>query len=564
MDAVANALPLSPRMANEVVPSILIDAFADANTAVAVLDQAGNTLYTNAEMQALAERLDRTIETFADLEPADRTSAARVNFERFSAGRLAVFRSRYPIRCTDQSLLWADVSARRIARGPGADPLIIVQIVDVTAEQQSRRNETLWESALSAARQGVWDHDARTGTVTYSRMWRRMRGIADDEQVDGSRATWLARLHPDDRKRIESIVHRQEIGEDGYDVIEYRERHRDGHYIWVYSRGKPIEWDENGTPMRTVGTDTDITHIKEIEAELAIEKERLQVTLQSLADGVISTDQQGNITYINAAAELMTGWSMDEVLGKPIEDIFLTFPEHQPNQPAHLTTQCLKRGRTFRANYYSQLKSRAGRIRYVREIASPILDESGEPTGAVMVFRDGSQRRKLVRELEYTATHDPLTGLDNRSAFERRLEEALDTAMDGKTQHALCLLDLDFFKSVNDGAGHSAGDALLKEIATLIRGTCRSSDCVARLGGDEFGVILNQVSIKDARQVAQKIGDRIANLGFSWQGMTFNTAVSIGVTAIDGSVNAASDLYRNADNACYSAKRNGRGCVVVY
>ncbi|MBU1174696.1 MAG: diguanylate cyclase [Alphaproteobacteria bacterium] len=564
MDAKAKVMPLSPHQADERVPSILIDTFAEANTGVAIFDAAGATLYVNAEMQALADKFVGEVSTLGDLMPEDRTSAAYIDFERFRVGRLAILRSRYAIRCVDGSLLWADVSARRLAGDGIAAPLIVVQIVDITAEQDSRRNEVLWEAALGAARQGVWDHDARRGTVTYSRMWRRMRGMSENEEVDGRREVWLERLHPDDRKRIESVVDRQESGEDGFDVIEYRERHRDGHYIWIYSRGKPIEWDENGVPVRTVGTDTDITRIKMMEAELALEKERLSVTLQSIADGVISTDHDGRITFINKAAELMTGWNVDAALGEHIETVFDSRPENQPDRPANLTAQCLKAGQIFRATFYTRLKARNGRTRYVREIASPVLDDAGAAIGAVLVFRDSTHRRKLMRELEYTASHDPLTGLDNRAAFERHLEASLGSAIAGEDQHALCLVDLDHFKAVNDGAGHSAGDALLKEIAKLIRATCRSSDCVARLGGDEFGIVLNDVSLKEARKLAQKIGARIAGLKFTWQDESFISGASIGITAIDGSVQTAGELYRNADNACYSAKRNGRGCVVVY
>ena len=181
-----------------------------------------------------------------------------------------------------------------------------------------------------------------------------------------------------------------------------------------------------------------------------------------------------------------------------------------------------------------------------------------------MVFRDATQRRRLQRELEYNATHDPLTDLANRVAFETALESAVRSSALGEGQHALCLIDLDHFKAVNDGAGHSAGDALLQDLGKLLRESCRETDFVARLGGDEFGVILRNCSLKMARNVAQKIVDRIHDLSFVWQDESFQVGASVGITAIDGQIEASAELYRNADSACYAAKRNGRGCVVVY
>ena len=563
MDAKISIEP-SPERARVVVPELLVDTFADANTAVAIFDAAGTALYLNGEMEALGEMLGRPVSRLTDFAPQERTSAGFVQFERFRAGRLVTLRARHVFTRKDGSDFCADISARRLAGAPDAAPLIVVQIVDVTAEHEAERNAALWDATLGAAQQGVWDHDARRGTVTYSKMWRRMRGMDENEDVDSRREVWLDRLHPDDRDRIEATVDKQETGEDGYDILEYRERHRDGHYISILSRGKPIAWDEDGNPVRTVGTDTDITRLKSIEAELALQKERLDVTLQSIADGVISTDKDGHINFINKAAEHMTGWSAGKALGLEIGTVFDTRTENEPSQSANLIGQCLEHGRVCRASSYTRLRSKTGRSRYIREIASPVLDEAGEVTGAVMVFRDSSQRRKLMKELEYTATHDALTGLDNRGVFDRLLQDSVESALADGQQHALCLIDLDHFKAVNDGAGHSAGDALLKEIATLIRSACRKGDCVARLGGDEFAVILSDCTLRTARSTAQKIIRRISALKFTWQGEQFATSASVGITAIDGKVASTTELYRNADNACYAAKRNGRSCMVVY
>ena len=563
MDAKSGLIPLSQRT-DERVPPILIDAFAEANTAVAIFDDTGRTVYTNDGMNKLAETFGHAVATMLDLAPDDHTSAAYVDFERFRAGRLPKLRSQYPIYHRSGDIYWVDLSARRLEPGPGQSAIAIFQIVDITTEREAKRNEARLETALEAGRQGVWDYDARRGYATYSRMWRRLRGMGDNETVNGQAESWISRVHPDDREIALTGAQNQGIGTDGFDTFEYRERHRDGHYVWILSRGKPIEWDEDGNSLRTIGTDTDITRLKAIEAELALEKERLHVTLQSIADGVISTDADGQIIFINTAAEHMTGWSAGKALGQRIETVFDTRLENDPDRSADLIAECLAHGCVCRASGYTRLRSKNGRSRYIREIASPVLSETGEVTGTVMVFRDSSKHRKLVKELEYTATHDALTGLDNRGVFDRRLKESAESAETDGLQHALCLIDLDHFKSVNDGAGHSAGDALLKEIATLIRSACRKQDCVARLGGDEFAVILNDCTLKTARNTAQKIIKRIGALKFTWQGEQFTSSASVGITSIDGKVRSTTELYRNADNACYAAKRNGRGREVVY
>lgn len=178
-------------------------------------------------------------------------------------------------RCRDREgrSVWASVALAVLASEVTGDAIYVVaQVSSIeqlkVAQAALAESESRWHFALEAARQGVWDHDGRTGRMFYSPMWRTMRGIPEDEVIDDRQEAWLARLHPDDRERIRATVSRQNRGEDGYDTLEYRERHRDGRYIWILSRGKPVEWDADGNVLRTVGTDTDITRLKEIEARL--------------------------------------------------------------------------------------------------------------------------------------------------------------------------------------------------------------------------------------------------------------------------------------------------------
>lgn len=204
-------------------------------------------------------------------DPADADAAEAL--AAVMAGRREQYEGEHRCRGASGGTIWAMV-AMSVLRSDvtGAPMYVIAQLGSIDARKRAEEalaaSESRWHFALESARQGVWDHHTPTGSMFYSPMWRTMRGIPQDEAVDGSQQGWLARVHPDDRERVASVVNRQNEGEDGYDILEYRERHRDGHYIWILSRGKPVEWDEDGNVVRTVGTDTDITHLKRIEAQL--------------------------------------------------------------------------------------------------------------------------------------------------------------------------------------------------------------------------------------------------------------------------------------------------------
>jgi diguanylate cyclase (GGDEF)-like protein len=197
--------------------------------------------------------------------------------------------------------------------------------------------------------------------------------------------------------------------------------------------------------------------------------------------------------------------------------------------------------------------------------ASPIRAPGGTIAGCVIVFHDVSELRGLARQMSYQASHDALTGLVNRAEFESRLEAALQAARIGDGgHHAVCYLDLDRFKAVNDTCGHLAGDNLLREIASLLRERVRDSDTVARLGGDEFGLLLIGCPLEKARQITDDICQAVADYRFVWRDQIFNLGVSIGIVEIGHESGSAETVIGAADSACYVAKQEGRGRVHVY
>lgn len=531
---------------------------------VVISDRQHRIIYSNPAFHRMsgyaAEFLDGA--SLFDMAPGGESYSHEDEFKRLWRGEIDSFGAEYPFTRRDGRKSWAALTASVRRDNTGAIEHTVLQFADIDqrkkAEAELAYSESRLNHALEAAGQGVWDHDIRRDRMYYSRMWRRMRGFGDDEEVDGAQEAWLSRVHPDDRDRIKAVVGQQDVGADGYGMLEYRERHRDGHYVWILSRGKPVEWDKNGRPIRTLGTDTDITHLKEIEARLATEKETLRVTLQSIADGVISTDTSGNITFMNAAAEEMTGWRSAAAEGHAVENIFASMDEAGLPAPS-LLRACLANASERRVAEEHLLTGRDGQTRHVRESAAPLRMSNGELAGAVMVFQDTSAAHELQAELAYAASHDSLTGLPNRLAF----DTALDAAVKARISGFLGLIDLDRFKTVNDTSGHAAGDALLKAVVSRIRQCVGKTDEVARIGGDEFAIIFNDCTKDRAIGMGRDIVASISELTFAWEGRTHRIGASIGLTAIGGEIVNADALYRRADKACYNAKGAGRGRVVI-
>ncbi|MBU1224557.1 MAG: EAL domain-containing protein [Gammaproteobacteria bacterium] len=299
------------------------------------------------------------------------------------------------------------------------------------------------------------------------------------------------------------------------------------------------------------------------EHELHEEKERAEVTLHSIGDGVITTDLQGRVRYLNPEAETLTGCTLAEAVGKPIETVYRIQDQSTGNPLANPARLCLAEDTVISGVNLAQLVRADGRAYAVEETAAPIRGKAGKTIGAVLVFHDVTEAREASRKLAYQATHDALTGLINRREFERQIEAALQDAKAHNTDNAFCYMDLDQFKVVNDTCGHIAGDGLLIELATLLRHRVRETDTVARLGGDEFGILMRNIPLNEARALAEDIRNRVRDYRFLWEGQTFEVGISIGVVPIRPDTPAAADIFSKADIACFVAKDKGRNQIHV-
>ncbi len=536
---------------------------------VATMD--GNVIYANQAFSNLMGHeltADKALNVSNLIHPDD-NAAARQHFDRLKRRETTSYRAEHRFAKADGEPLWVMVAVALLEGDEVSEDLLVLQLTSIELQKKAEEalvySESRWHSALESARQGVWDYDMRKDRMFYSHMWRVLRGIPDDEEIgEDHDLRWLDRIHPEDRERLRVDSKKQGLGEPGYDTLEYRELTRDGRYIWLLSRGKPIEWDENGQVLRSVGIDTDITHLKTVEYELAAEKERLRVTLEAMADGMISTDADSRIVFMNPAAELLTGYKASEVKGMVACDIFQLRSETTGAKLPCPSALCLDECVPIRADDDSVLVSRNGTQRDIRCTASPVTTQGGKVSGAVLVFQDVTQSRALQRQLAHSAAHDDLTGLPNRAAFERALGDAIASARSSKQSHCLIYLDLDRFKPINDTAGHAAGDALLKQVGQTIRGACRAHDMAARIGGDEFAIILENCPLENGIQVAEKIVRAIRSLVFSWAGREYSIGASAGMTIIGPQPASSLGFMGEADAACYAAKGAGRGRVVAF
>lgn len=551
--------------------ALLTSLLESSPLGTALINMSGVISYANPTFRQMLgfEERDATGFRIEDLIHGDHVASASAQAGELIAGRVDGYRAERRFHRRDGSTFWALVSTSVLRNErTGAPICLVVQMTDIDRQRRTENElaaiESRWNLALEGAGQGVWDHNIRAGTMFYSRMWRLMRGFGPDEEVNGAIDEWLKRVHPDDRERLRSIVIRQDLGEIPYNAFEYRERHRAGHYIWILSRGRPVEWFPDGLPARIVGTDTDITNLKHAEGELADEKERLNVTLSSIGDGVISTDADGRVTFMNPTAEEMTGWRSGDAEGEAVATVFNIINEKTRAPAPNPVAMCMSQQRPVQFDDDVTLVGRDGRRTHIRDSAAPVRTRDGRTIGAVLVFQDMTQNRAQQQKLAHSAAHDALTGLPNRQAFERALTSACASVAQEKRTHAICFIDLDRFKRVNDTAGHAAGDALLRRVGEAISANRRSQDFVARFGGDEFALILSDCPLDAAEQIAQQVIDAIAGIRFTWQGRDYSVGASIGVAGIGQGEDDPNDAINRADRACYAAKNGGRNLVVIW
>ncbi|MCC7259063.1 MAG: EAL domain-containing protein [Gammaproteobacteria bacterium] len=415
---------------------------------------------------------------------------------------------------------------------------------------------------ITTANDGTWDFDPREGRMRFSPRWLDIMGYTE-EDVAHEPIDWRHLVHTEELPRVQAKLRDHIAGKTPMFESVHRMQRKDGEWRWMHCRARAL-LDEEGRLRRLIGVETDITEQKIYEEALFREKESAQITLQSIGDGVVTTDAESRVEYLNPVAEELTGWKLEEAAGRRIDEVFRGFHEETCEPLENPLSVAIRRTRPIKSVRPMLLIRRDGNEIYIESTAAPRRSDRGEVTGAVLVFHDVSESRELNRRLSYPASHDILTGLVNRPEFEARLERALKSAKARETSYALCYFDLDQFKMVNDSCGHNAGDALLGQLGALLKSKIRWRDTLARLGGDEFGLLLESCTMDEAVKAAETLKAAIQEHRFNWDDRSFRLGASIGVVPITPETQDVASLLSAGDSACQAAKAAGRNRIYSY
>ena len=429
--------------------------------------------------------------------------------------------------------------------------------------QQLEVSKERYALAVEGASDGIWDWNLATNRVYYSARWQSILGFPEKDDHN-SPQKWLSRIHPQDKADFKALLEAHLARPQAKHFHhEYRMLHADGNYRWVLTRGMAL-WNDDGQAYRFAGSQTDMTDRKALENALYREKELAQITLHSIGDAVITTDQQGYIKNFNPVAERLTGWKAGEAKDQPISRVCTLVDGSTKERLENPAIQVITEGRAISLSSHPTLISRTGEEFAIGDSAAPIRSSNGDIVGTVLVFHDVTEERGRAKQLAWQAAHDPLTSLFNRQKFIHCLDEAIQDAQSQNTRHVLCYMDLDHFKAVNDTCGHAAGDDLLRLVSDLWRSKIRASDNLARLGGDEFGLLLYDCHLERAIEITNEFCQSIQSFRFRYEDKLFSIGVSIGIVPITHLSISTEEVLQLADSACYSAKNKGRNRVQVY
>ncbi len=508
--------------------------------------------------------------------PAGRVPTLAALLQRFGPDGAAMLDAALT-RAASEGLAWdveltcaAGAAGPRVLRvvggpdGEGGRVGVVMQDVTEPAGVRAELERTLerLDLATHGGGIGVWDLDLRAGTLSWDDAMWRLHGEAPHGQRI-SPAGWRRRLHGPDRAAARAALRetlRSRTPLDG----EWRVDWPDGSVHVLRGSGRVLR-DGAGRPLRLAGVCWDVSEERRLQQQLEEQHELLEVTLQSIADAVLTTDAQGRVTWLNPVAQRLTGWTADEARGQPSVRVFETARDDDGPEPLpDPVQQCLASGQPAQLPPGAVLVGRDGERRAVDDSVAPIRGHAGRVLGAVLVFRDVTQQRRQFDEIRWRASHDVLTGLVNRAEFGQRLARTFERARRDDSHHVLLAFDLDRFKLVNDHCGHAAGDTVLREVAQRLEAGVRGRDTVARLGGDEFAAILENCSLEEGVHVAQKLCDTLDQYRFQAGEQSFRIGASIGVAPLDGRWPDAETALREADACCMLAKEQGRNRVQAW
>ncbi len=416
-------------------------------------------------------------------------------------------------------------------------------------EREERLNLALWGSGDE-----FWDWNIRDNSL-YRLGNTQLLGHGSKEQL--STDDWRTQsIHPEDLPRVQKLLQEHIVGHTEVFESEHRIRNARGEWVWVRSRGKVVERDGSGAPLRMAGTARDITAIRRAERERRVALE----VLRSMSEAVAVIDLDFRFISVNPAFSRITGYSEDEVIGQ--NSRLLDSSQHSAEFYRRVR-DVLERTGHWAGEMWQKRKDGEEFLGWIE--MSEVRDAMGARSHFVAVVNDITDKKRAEQELRYLANYDTLTGLPNRALLSERLGRAIVRARRQETRVAVLFLDLDRFKDINDSLGHAAGDRLLKAAATRLQATVGASDTVARLGGDEFTVVLEDVeSIPAVERMAREILTAFSMPLEVDERHDVSITPSLGISLYPDHGLVPTDLLKFADTAMYQAKAEGRNTYQIY
>jgi diguanylate cyclase (GGDEF)-like protein/PAS domain S-box-containing protein len=402
---------------------------------------------------------------------------------------------------------------------------------------------------------GIFVADAQGRCIYANGAYCEIAGLTTEQALG---TAWGDSVHPNDRERAESEwLDAFEHG-DSFQA-ELRFRRRDGSVVWTRLHANAVQGRPRANPSLLIVEDITERKSAEVvlrtaEEELFAEKERAQVTLDSIGDAVLATDLAGNVTYLNREAETLTGWTREDAMGQPLAKVFRIIDGETRSRVPNPAQRAIEEDQTVGLAAGCILVRRDGSELGIEDSAAPIHNRDGSVAGAVIVFHDIAQSRAMAERMAHLARHDYLTGLANTVQLAERLDHAIGMAYRNCKQVALLFIDLDDFKGINDSCGHLVGDRLLQSIAARLSTCVRETDTVSRRGGDEFVILLAEIECQqDAAHVAEKVLSVVAQPHVI-DGKAVWVSASIGISVYPDDGDNQHALMRCADVAMYQAK----------